>query len=202
MRKTQLLLFGLLLIGLQVWAQEPDREAMKKEMKEYCEKNIFPVLNEQRTKLDAYLYDHEKEKVDKIRMKLREMKQKAMEAKKEMKEKYKDKEVYEYSDEDKACFRAYLKMHRHLMQKAWCIVDNHEYQVYVLMDAMGEQHQKWHKDMKAIYHKYYPKCECKDKNHHHDKWMKHHWKMMKYKMAPVRFLLYDPKNPNPFEMHH
>jgi hypothetical protein len=140
--------FNLLTIGvlLAFWLlasafQMQSKPGTRKEVKAYLKENVFPVVAEQRKKLDRELSAEEKTQIEQIRTQLKEMRQEMRANRKRF------KHQEELSQEQKEQFREQRKAHRQLMNQAWEIADRHDDRIAALLEEMQEDAHKWKEDI-------------------------------------------------------
>lgn len=190
------------------------RDEAKKEIQSYIKKNVLPVVQEQRAKLDNHLTSAEQSELTDIRSTLQ-----AKQA--ERKEMRKGKAGHHQkgerpSEEEREAFRAEHKEMRLLMTRGWAIADNHEAEIDQLVNEIAPQMETWKNDIKAIKEKYRPEGEDARENNrrehrkagHHEKgegMRGHHGRRRGGRMgignltSPLKFVLLDPNATDLFE---
>ena len=133
----------ILMIGLVAqagFAQKPqsDRSEMRKarkEVKAYVEENILPVLQKQRSKLDAELSSQEQSALSEIRSELKALREEGKELRPAKRDMKRSGEMP--SQEEREAMRSQAKAHRLVMNRAWAIADAHESSIYRLTDELA-----------------------------------------------------------------
>lgn len=209
-----LLLFGILSLNL-IWAQQPteaDRKAIKQakkalhqEAQAYSQKNILPVLQEQRAKLDQQLSAAEQQELTEIRTELQAMHEEHKAKMKSFREQNggeRPQERPEPSAEQIEAMRANKKEMRLLMNRAWVIADAHESSIYQLLDELEDDKKVWKEALGQIReehvgnlkkeHEGNRPIKPEHKGHQHGGMMGH---LKKVTSEPVAFLLWDGTMP-------
>jgi hypothetical protein len=168
-----------------------EHRAMRKEMGQYRQTEIMPVLFSQRTKLDKEISKKDRKEIDVARAELKEIRAEMKAWKKEIKEK--KKSGSEFKEEDKAKKEAMIAKKKEAMKGMKELAEKYKPEIDALMKEIEPQKSKWEADMKAIAQKHmgedkpaHPKHRAKDKT--------------KHMYGPVGFLLLDPNAKEEFEM--
>ena len=191
---------------------------MHKEMREYAEQNIIPVLKEQRLKLDKKLSAKEKATISTIRESLHaEHKVRRAEMKK-LHEQMKNGEIDREDMHEH--FKALRAEKKTQLEPIKAIADKHENQIKKLLAVTEANKETWKEGMLSIRRKYISdedlekiKEEHRTKKRHHGKHAEghkgmkhggehgkrgmkmrmggHYMKMLHHSFSPVGFLLWD-----------
>lgn len=136
--------------------EKVDKEGLHQEMKAYQEKNIQPVMLQQRAKLEKKISAEDKELIAELRAKFeanrREMEQL--------------KQNPEHNRED---FQALRESHKGEHEALKGLVEKYNEDIDALLAEVKGQQEQWHKDMRAIHEKYAP---GKEEGRGKEKWGK------------------------------
>ncbi len=169
---------------------KPNMEAKKqmhRDMKAYAKENVYPVLTEQRMKLDKQLKSKERATIQKVQIQLSDLKMEIYTLKKSYMED-KDKETTDYMDR--------LRMRRSFRAKKWVIIEplrqiaeKRKDEIAILMQEIAPQKEKWHNDIRGIKQKYYGDKPISSREAHHKKDM-----ARRQQGENIRFLLMEFDN--------
>jgi hypothetical protein len=135
---------------MQERRKKGENKEMKAEIKQYSQNNIMPVLKQQRAKLDEKLSQTDKNTIDELRANFKARKAQMIEVKK----KHKGKKRDDFSDEDKAKFKAYKEATKADMEKAKALAEKYQDDLKALREEIKPQAEQWKSDMEAIFEKY------------------------------------------------
>lgn len=185
-----------------------ENPGMRAELMEYCSKNVFPIVREERAKLEEKLTDGEKKTIADVRNAIK-AKQPQITAMMQ--------QMHGKMDAGEQETGAMADMHKELMQTVAPLNGiSEKYQTE--MTAIGNRLQanagEWHENLMKIGDKWMPKKdEQKEHGHMHDMF-KHHFKAMHenghtgdmHQMMAIHFLLLDPNATSledffPFRFH-
>lgn len=217
-----LVLLCMTLISAKVYQKDEKRKAMHKEMREYAEENIIPVLKKQRLKLDKKLSAQDKEIIETMRASLHE----AHKAHKAEMKKY--HEQLKSGEIDKEAmhkhFKAVHEEKKEQLAPVQVIADRYESEIEKLLAVAKANKETWKEGMETIRIKYISDEELAKKKAEHQAKRKyhgphqagehgqrhgghrggkrmhrggHHLKMLHHAFSPVGFLLWDANAPLP-----
>lgn len=205
---------------------DDDRKAMHKEMMEYAQKNIIPVLKEQRLKLEKRLSAEDKATITKAREEFKAAHEARKGERKKMHERMKSGEF----DREKMHehFKKMKEEHRAKLAPITAIAEKHEKKIEKLLEVAETNKETWKEGMEDIRRKYISdeelekkkaahkakREERKKEGEHHGKHMMHgkkrehgmhkrhkrgghHMKMLHKLFTKEGFLLWDPNAPMP-----
>ncbi|MCI4670156.1 MAG: T9SS type A sorting domain-containing protein [Bacteroidia bacterium] len=194
-------LFGVVVFAQPEQGQWGKRPKMnpeaQKEIKAYVEKNVLPVLQPERAKLDTYLSQDDKAELASIRGEIKSMKAQGKEFRKAMMEARKNGTMPSEDQIDK--MREMRKNQRLLMTRAWAVADEYEIEIYEIFDGLKPKAESWKNDLKAIKDKYKPEGAedrqgrqgKKGMGHKQGKGMRGGNPVERLIHSPVQFLLWD-----------
>jgi hypothetical protein len=175
-----------------------------KEIRAYVDKNVLPVLREQRSKLESKITLQDRQKLDELRKQLETLKGQRKSFRKDISE---ISEKGEMTEEQRNKMKEVHKQMHTIMQSSKEIAKNYEADIVQLLTSLEPQKAQWKQDIKTIIEKYKKNDvpdSTKQKHHRHHKGNgtdssnhKHHkfgmLKMMKFEhfkeMKPAAFLL-------------
>ncbi|MCB0579528.1 MAG: T9SS type A sorting domain-containing protein [Phaeodactylibacter sp.] len=123
-----------------------DREGLHQEMKAYRDKNIQPVMLQQRGKLEEKISAEDKAKIAELRTQFEANHQ----------EKKQLRQNPEHSRED---FKALRESNKEEHEALKALVEKYSEDIEALMEEVKEEREQWHQDMRAIHEKYIPEPE-------------------------------------------
>lgn len=195
MKKSSILLVisFILLTFSTAYAQGNDgkgkhkKHTSKKEIKKYMKENVFPVLREQRAKLETEITTEDKTQINLYRAELKKNRQLIKEGHKKKKEAKKSKQ--ELSQKEKEAIWIGEGERKEVFHKARIVSKNYRESIKKLSDEIAQQKATWEKDIKAIREKNNAKNTQNNKAGNKNR---QHGRISKM-MRPARFLLLDPK---------
>ncbi len=170
---------------------EPERKAMKQEMKAYKEKNITPVLQAERLEFDKQISKADKKEITRLRVVMQEKKQAHKDKFKAMKDSGKRP-----TKEERQAHRAQMKNDPDV-QSLKALVEKYREPMTEVYNKLEPKREQWKSDTKEIAKKYMAKSEEKatgERKHsrkHGHKGKGMHKKGNRYSA----FLLMDPNKP-------
>lgn len=135
---------------MQERKKKGENKEMKAELKQYSQDNIMPVLKQQRAKLDDKMSEADKNTIDELRASFKARKQEMIEVKKN----HKGKKHEDFSDDDKAKFKAYKEATKADMKQAKTLAEKYQDEIKALREEIKPQAEQWKADMAAIFEKY------------------------------------------------
>ncbi|MTI32841.1 hypothetical protein [Xanthovirga aplysinae] len=157
-RKMSLLIVGILaslfIITGTLTANAKNNKDGKAERKAYYKENIYPVIQQQRKKLDDFLSPEEKAQVKNLQQRLATLKEGKKEHRKRLKALKSEGnkgERPELTEDQKAQHKAQMKEKRRIMMEAYKIADNHEEQIDALYQEIQPQKEQWKNDLQAMH---------------------------------------------------
>lgn len=195
---------GMVLFAqVTLWAQNHDRKerrsrhkVLRKEIKAYRQKNVLPVMQAQRQKLEAVMSAADRQKVTDLRSQMHTAKEKMRAFRKELRKNHPTGKRPELTEEQRKIMKAHHKTMRKSRYAAWELVDKYETTIDALLSEVKPQKKKWRQEIKAIKVKHLGE---RKKGAHHKIGKKRHRRGRHHKMKrlhhPISFLLFDPSNP-------
>ncbi len=151
-----LLVTGFFLFSAFRSAVNNEKLKLAMEVRTYLDKNVKPVMQPQRTKLDQYLTQEEKKQVAALNARLRQLiKNRNQQGVGFLtSEEFSFSSVPAYSKEQKAAQKAARDEMRRIMAEAWAIADKHEQQIGLLMNEKSFYFGTWKRDITAMVQEY------------------------------------------------
>ncbi|MCB0588757.1 MAG: T9SS type A sorting domain-containing protein [Phaeodactylibacter sp.] len=123
-----------------------DKDGLRSELNAYHEKNIRPVMQQQRAKLDEKISAEDKTLISELRTKFEANRQEMQQL----------KDSPEHSRDD---FKAMREEHKDEMEALKGLVEKYSEDIDAVLAEVEGQQEQWHKDMRAIHEKYAPNPE-------------------------------------------
>jgi len=121
----------------------------------YKEANIIPVLQDQRTKLEAKINDVDKATIAKIRTEIKDLKEEHIEKMKARKEAFKNGERPEREAMRQKRMAA-KEEHKSKKEAIDALVEKYDNDISTLLAEVAPKKAQWESDMKTIKNKYLP----------------------------------------------
>lgn len=204
MNAKHIFLLGILISCLSIQdsiAQVEHRKQTKEQIKSYVQREVLPVMTQQRQALDLLLSEEDKLAVETLREEQHTLRKK-MKDQRPSKESFKQGE--RPSEEQRAIFRQHMKERRQLMTQAWEIADKYETEIDQLLTAIAPQTDTWREDIRAMIPDAQKEGKGSDRTHAKRKGHGHAphgmrkarrggpMRLLRQMHSPVGFLLWDP----------
>lgn len=177
--------------------EKVDFQAMKEEARAYRDKNIKPIMLEQRTKLETQLSEEDKVTIAELRPIFEKVRSEKMAMRKDFK-KGKEKpspEMHQQKMEEHKAFREKYKSEHETMKS---LVEKYDDEIEKLFAETKSQQEKWKADLQEIHGKYMPERGGDEHFRGHRESLKHGGKSHFNKgfgKKKSHFLLLDPNKP-------
>jgi len=136
------------LSSFNLYFEEPT--SFREEIKNYVTENIFPLLKEQRNKLDQYLSSDEKVQIQEFRNTLKELRDERNNFRKDRGTDPLSTLTPELRQEIMERRKEHLKVYREVLFKTYEIVEKHENEIDGLLQPIEENIPGWMEDLKDI----------------------------------------------------
>lgn len=186
-----------------LWAQSHDKKerrsrhkALRKEIKAYRQKNVWPVMRAQRQKLEAVMSAADRQKVADLRSQMHMARTRMRTFRKELHESHPAGKRPELTEEQRKVVKTHHKTMRKSRYAAWELADKYETTIDALLSEIKPQKKKWRQEIKAIKIKHLGE---RKKEAHDEMGKKRHRRGRHHRMKrlhhPISFLLLDLSNP-------
>lgn len=170
-----------------------DNSELRKEIKAYTQKNILPVLRQQRLEFDKQLSAADKQQVEALRKQLEELHttQKAIFQKPE-----KGEPRTPLTDAQKSKLKGLREQKKQVMEAAQTLANKYDTQLLAIRDGLADEKATWAADLKAISEKHNsasepPKAEKPGGKKHKPHARRKHHHAYHSLLRPARFILWD-----------
>jgi hypothetical protein len=161
---------------------------LRQEIKAYIDKNVYPVLLEQRSKLESKITLQDRQKLEELRKQLATLQEQTKSFQKNLPKNRKE----EMTDEQRTQRKEFHSQKKAIMQSSKEIAKNYQADIDQVLSPIQAQKEQWKQDIKAICEKYStqnPDTTHKHKHGHRHKEFKKMAKEQFKEMKPAMFLL-------------